>query len=87
MGSSLDALAEEAANKATCSRCGVVILADSSAEGVVFGRIMVPLVRVNHAFQMCGKCGLALREFVFPPLLQDRNYLAVKEQLLTRFWL
>jgi hypothetical protein len=83
----LDEKAEEAANKATCQRCETVILSDSSAEGVVFGRLIVPILGVKHEYQLCGKCGLGLREYVFPKILEDDGYLAVKNQLLTEHWL
>ena len=82
----LEQRASEAAEKATCQRCEVVILEDSSATGVVFGRLMVPILQVKHAYQLCGKCGLGLREYVFPKILEDHNYLAIKEKLLTEFW-
>jgi len=83
---SLDERAEEAAENAQCTRCGVIILQDTSSSGVVFGRIMVPLLRVTHTYQLCGKCGLALREFVFPALQSDPHFLEVKRRLLTEFW-
>lgn len=82
----LDARAEEAASKATCKRCGVLILQDSSASGLVLGRIIVPGVNVNISYQLCGKCGLALQEFLCPGLVTEREYMAVKTQLLQEHW-
>ena len=82
----LEERAEEAAEEATCQRCDVVILEDPSAQGVVFGRLMVPLLRVQHAYQLCGKCGLGLREYLFPGILEDPSYLEVRRQLLTEHW-
>ena len=77
--------ASEAAEKATCQRCDVVILQDPSAQGVVFGRLLVPLARVKRSYQLCGKCGLALREFIYPRILDDPVYLEIKRELLERW--
>jgi hypothetical protein len=82
----LTARAEEAANNARCARCQVVILEDSSKTGVVFGRLLVPILGVKHTYQLCGKCGLGLREFLFPGILDDPTYLAVKATLLGEHW-
>ena len=75
----------KAALEARCQRCEVVILEDSSKAGVVFGRLLVPVLGVKHAYQLCGKCGLALREFLFPRLLDDPNFVETKRQLLTEW--
>lgn len=83
---SLEERAAEAASRATCARCKVVILDDSSGSGVVLGRLIVPLLGIKHAYQMCGKCGLALREFIFPDLDRDPVYQECKRKLLTEFW-
>lgn len=85
-GFDLDERAEEAARNATCMRCQVVILGEASAVGMVFGRIIVPVTGIQENYQLCGKCGLALREFLTPELLQDQHYLGVKTQLLGEFW-
>ena len=83
----LEERAERAAETAQCSRCGVVILQEESKTGVVFGRLIVPILGVTHTYQLCGKCGLLLREFLFPGILDDPVYLAIKNRLLTEFWL
>lgn len=78
----LDAAAEEAAERAVCARCGVRILGDPSREGVVFGRVMVPMIRLKEAFQLCGRCGLKLREFLTPEVLDNDDYIGKRNQLL-----
>lgn len=83
----LEERAEEAAQTAQCDRCKVVILDDSSKLGVLFGRILVPLLGVKHTYQLCGKCGLALREFLFPRILDDPVYQDLKRQLVSEHWL
>lgn len=83
---SLEERAEAAAQEARCQRCEVVILDDASASGVVFGRLIVPVLGVKHEYQLCGKCGLGLREYVFPKLVDDPNYQSVKRQLLMEYW-
>lgn len=84
--SSLEERAEEAARKATCRRCETVLLDDPSAIGMVFGRLRVPMSGVNLSYQLCGKCGLGLREFLQPSLVDDRAYQTAKVQLLTEHW-
>lgn len=82
----LDERAEAAAREAVCTRCEAVILDEASKAGVVFGRLIVPIVSVTHTFQLCGKCGLGLREFLFPSITEDIIYQSVKHQLLTDHW-
>lgn len=86
MNEELQARAEAAAEQAECTRCKVRILADESKTGMVFGRLFVPLAGSRHTFQLCGKCGLALREFLFPHLLDDATYAEIKRLLLTEHW-
>lgn len=85
--SSLDERAREAAERAECTRCSVRILSDDSKAGLVFGRVFVPVSDARHSFQLCGKCGLALREFLKPSLVDDPEYQLAKHRLLTEFWL
>lgn len=82
----LEERAEAAARTAVCTRCDVVILEDRSATGVLFGRLIVPVLGVKRQFQLCGKCGLALREFLYPELASDPDYQLKKLALLTEFW-
>lgn len=82
----LDAKAEAAARDAKCQRCKVVILEDPSKSGVVFGRLMVPMLGVSHTYQLCGRCGLLLRELIYPELDYDEKYQQIKSALVEEFW-
>lgn len=81
----LEARAAEAAAQAGCSRCKAVILEEGSLIGLVFVRMEAVATRQKDAVQLCGKCGLLLREFLRPERLDDPRYQAAAD-LLRRTW-
>jgi hypothetical protein len=82
----LEERAEAAAREAVCTRCDAVILDEPSRAGVVFGRLMVPVLGAKHEFQLCGRCGLGLREYLYPEVQHDPRYNLIKNLLLTEHW-
>lgn len=82
----LDERAEAAAQEAVCTRCLAVILDEPSKAGLVFGRVLVPLLGVKDTFQLCGKCGLGLREYLYPEIALDPQYWSARQELLRDHW-
>lgn len=81
----LEAKAAEAAKKALCGRCGGVIMETESAIGTVTGYYRAVAIGTVSPFQLCGECGLKLREFLNPQLVEDAIYRGFKE-LLRGMW-
>ena len=82
---SLRQRAKEAADKAQCARCAVVILSDVSAVGAMTGLDRVPALGVNTHFALCGNCGLDLREWMFPAAAKTAGFQYVAREL-RRMW-
>ena len=85
-GFDLEAEAEAAAERARCTICDVRIMGEKSRDGVLFGRIVGPFLEQPLTFQVCGLCGLKLREFIVPDVLDDPVYVESKATLLREFW-
>lgn len=81
----LEEKAAEAAKRAPCGRCGEVILETESAIGTVTGYYRAVAIGTTSSFQLCGECGLDLREFLNPHLVEDAIYRGFKE-LLRGMW-
>lgn len=83
MREDIEQAAEEAGARAACSRCKAVIVEESSATGAVRGTYRAIALRPDYAqhFQLCGRCGLRLREFLFPEVEHNPIYLETKRQL------
>lgn len=74
--------AEELARHAKCTRCQTEILEEESAIAAIYGQFRVPVVgRVDH-FKLCGMCGLLLREFLVPGVVNDAAYQEAKQELI-----
>lgn len=73
--------ARQLAAEAPCSRCGEVILDGPSAVGVVTGQYRLVATRQSVPYQLCGMCGLRLREFLFPESTRDPRYTALRDAL------
>lgn len=82
----LAARAAEAAGRARCDRCQVVILEAKSAAGAVTGLFRAVATGVNIHFNLCGMCALGLREYLRPAILLDPIYLDTKRQLTEEVW-
>lgn len=78
----LEERAEQAAKNAKCSRCGVVIMSSPASLGLTTGTVRTSALGTTVGFQLCGGCGLAVREAIWPALLVDPKYLALREELL-----
>lgn len=77
----LEERAEKAASEAKCGRCGEVILRGTSAVGMVTGYYRAVALGVTAPFQLCGNCGIALREFINPRLEDDPIFQRVKKKI------
>lgn len=82
LGLTLEERAEQAAENARCQRCEKRIMRDKSAEAMAFLRILVPGLGFKKAVQLCGRCGVDLREFLSPELADDPGFQATKQALL-----
>lgn len=80
--SDLEERAAKAAQEARCGRCRVVIVSAGSAMGVVTGYYRAVALGSTTAFQLCGLCGLELREFLQPALEDDRAFQNMKDILV-----
>lgn len=78
----IEAAAEQAALEARCERCRTFVVMDASAAGTILGRLIIPGAGKKHSFQLCGKCGLQLREFLMPELEFDRVFQEAKAALM-----
>lgn len=83
--SGLPADVVETAKKAKCSRCKAVVVEESSVTGTVMVSYYVPALGVRQRGILCGKCGLAFREWLYPELADSPEFQAVKTELLRRF--
>lgn len=82
----LEARAARLAAEAICTRCQTLIMDDSSAAGLMFLSVRVPLMSVKETHQLCGKCGVQVREFLYPELLGDEKFQSAKHELLMEHW-
>lgn len=76
----------ERAKRASCSRCKIRIVDAPSLSGTVFVSYLVPSMSVREREMLCGACGLAFREFMYPELLDDQRFQAAKQMLLGEHW-
>jgi hypothetical protein len=60
----LEQRAEELARRATCTRCGCVILESVGAAGAVTGTLRSLAVGSTEHIKLCGGCAFALRLFL-----------------------
>lgn len=81
----LDIKAEAAARNAKCDRCAVKIMESPSYTGAMVGTFRVSVVGVTEGYQLCGRCGLYLREFLRPGLRHQAHFQGVKMELLERW--
>lgn len=82
----LSAETVEAASKAHCVRCAIRIVDAPSLAGTVFVSFMVPSVSVRDRAMLCGACGLAFREFLYPYLADDDGFQYARTRLLGEHW-
>lgn len=68
-----------------CSRCSVVVVDSSSVEGTTMVNFYAPTSGMRRRAVLCGACGLALREFLYPGLLDIPEYQAVAAELRSRW--
>lgn len=68
-----------------CNRCETVLAEDSSVAGSSAGVVACPGAASKIHFALCGKCGLALREFLSPALETDELFQTVKAELYRRW--
>lgn len=84
----LDGLPDEVienASKAHCARCKEQIVAQESMTGTVFVNYYVPALGKREREFLCGMCGLAFREFMYPELLTNETFQNVKGMLQERW--
>lgn len=62
------------AEKAACSRCKIKIVGSKGMEGTVFFSYFVPSTSHKQRGFLCGSCGLLLREFLYPDLVDNQEY-------------
>ncbi len=87
MREDIEQAAEQAAARAQCSRCKTVIMEEGSATGAVRGTYKAIALRPEYVqqFKLCGRCGLRLREFLFPEVEQNPLYVSTR-RALERLW-
>jgi transcription elongation factor Elf1 len=73
--------ARQLAAEASCARCGEVILESPSAVGAVTGQYRAVAIGIAISFALCGMCGLRLREFISPKVVEDPMYQALRDSL------
>lgn len=81
----LEQKAARAAKRTRCGRCQVVILDSPSAMATVTGYYRAPALGTVTPYSLCGECGLLLREFLNPRLLDDSVYRA-SAKILREAW-
>lgn len=74
-----------AAKSAKCARCKVPLVESKGLTGTVFVSYYVPLLGVKQREFLCGPCGLAFREFLYPELADNAAFQMAKTELLARF--
>jgi len=78
----LEERAERAARNARCGRCRRRMLESGTQEGFLTGYYRVMSLRQTVPFQLCGPCGIELREFLNPDLAEDGQFQALKKIIL-----
>lgn len=78
----LEERAAEAARNARCGRCRRKMLESGTQEGFLTGYYRVMSLRQTVPFQLCGPCGVELREFLNPALAEDGQFQALKKIIL-----
>lgn len=78
----MDARAAEAARGARCGRCRELLLESGTAEGFLSGYYRVMALRQTVPFQLCGTCGIGLREYLNPELVTDPEFQQIKDSIL-----
>lgn len=73
------------AKKAKCARCEEVVVEAASMRGTVMVNYYVPALGKRDRVILCGMCGLAFREFIYPYLLDNPQYQAAKAALVEGF--
>lgn len=82
---SLEERAAEVAANARCGMCGEVILDRPDATGALVVRIRALYSGAGENVQLCGMCGLAVREILNPTLKTDTRYQRIKAEMI-RMW-
>lgn len=82
---SLEERAAEVAADARCGVCDKVILDRPDATGALVVRIRALYSGLGENVQLCGMCGLAVREILSPALKTDARYQRVKTEMI-RMW-
>lgn len=78
----LDARAAEAARNARCGRCRKKMLESGTQEGFLTGYYRVMALRQTVPFQLCGPCGIGLREYLNPELTTDPEFQQIKDGIV-----
>jgi hypothetical protein len=73
------------AREVACSRCAVVVVDSPSVEGTTMVNFYAPTSGMRRRAVLCGACGLLLREFLYPRLVDDPDYRAVAAELRSRW--
>lgn len=81
----LEERAAEVAAEARCGMCLKVILDQPDATGAVVVRVRSLYSGAGENVQLCGTCGLAVREILNPALKTDTRYQRVKNEMI-RMW-
>lgn len=81
----LEERAAEVAAEARCGMCSEVILDRPDATGAVVVRVRSLYSGAGENVQLCGTCGLAVREILNPALKTDTRYQRVKNEMI-RMW-
>ena len=81
----LEERAAEVAAEARCGMCDKVILDQPDATGALVVRVRSLYSGVGENVQLCGTCGLAVREILNPALKTDTRYQRVKNEMI-RMW-
>lgn len=81
----LEERAAEVAAEARCGMCLKVILDQPDATGALVVRIRALYSGLSENVQLCGMCGLAVREILNPALKTDTRYQRVKNEMI-RMW-
>lgn len=82
---SLEERAAEVAADARCGVCSKVILDQPDATGALVVRIRALYSGLGENVQLCGMCGLAVREILNPTLKNNDRYQRIKAEMI-RMW-
>lgn len=73
------------AREAKCERCGIPVVDAPSATGTVLLNYYVPALGTKDRVFLCGEHGLEFREFLYPHVKEDPEYVNAKALLQEHF--